>query len=161
MHSPNELNIMKLSLCFQDLSLLKTSLSSKWNILYQSCFCGLFVCSFQFRTSTYVWAERISNNKSCETECFTWETQNMSDWIHENVYNFVSCEETLECSKTVFKLFITEYRCQILMSSLTSNMKVTKIGQKYFLCTFWGFWLPSYVISKLINVNMCEPHYVN
>ena len=39
-----------------------------------------------------------------------------------------------------------------MMSILTSNMKVTKIVQKHFLCTFWGFWSPSYVTSKLTSM---------
>ena len=38
------------------------------------------------------------------------------------------------------------------MSSLTSNMKVTKIVQKYFYAHFEGIWLPSYVISKLMSI---------
>ena len=42
------------------------------------------------------------------------------------------------------------------MSILTSNMKVTKIVQKHFLCTFWGF-----LVTIICDVNMCEPHYVN
>ena len=41
-----------------------------------------------------------------------------------------------------------------------SNMKVTKIVQKHFLCTFWGF-LITIVCDVKIDVNMCEPHYVN
>ena len=43
---------------------------------------------------------------------------------------------------------------------LTSHMMVTENPQKHFLCPFWGFWWPSYVTSK-IDVNVCEPHYVN
>ena len=46
------------------------------------------------------------------------------------------------------------------MSILTSNMKVTKIVQKHFLCTFWGF-LVTIICDIKIDVNMCEPHYVN
>ena len=46
------------------------------------------------------------------------------------------------------------------MSSLTSNMKVTKIVQKYFLCTLSGF-LVTIICDIKIDVNMCEPHYVN
>ena len=46
------------------------------------------------------------------------------------------------------------------MSILTSNMKVTKIVQKHFLCTFWGF-LVTIIWDVKIDVNMCEPHYVN
>ena len=46
--------------------------------------------------------------------------------------------------------------CQILIS----NMKVTKIAQKHFLCTFWGF-LVIIICDVKIDVNMCEPHYVN
>ena len=43
-----------------------------------------------------------------------------------------------------------------MTSILMSNMKVTKIVQKHFLCTFWGF-----LVTVKIDVNMCEPHYVN
>ena len=46
------------------------------------------------------------------------------------------------------------------MSSLMSNMKVTKIGQKYFLCTFCGF-LVTIICDVKIDINMCESHYVN
>ena len=46
------------------------------------------------------------------------------------------------------------------MSSLTSNMKVTKIVQKHFLCTFWGF-LVTIICDVKIDISMCEPHYVN
>ena len=45
------------------------------------------------------------------------------------------------------------------MSSLTSNMKVTKIGQKYFRCTFCGF-MVTIICDVKIDINMCEPHYV-
>ena len=51
--------------------LFKTlSLSSKWNSLYESCSCGLFICSFQFRTNIYIWAETttaVRQNISLET----------------------------------------------------------------------------------------------
>ena len=43
---------------------------------------------------------------------------------------------------------------------LTSNMKVTKNVQKHFLCTFWGFW-SAIICDVKIDINMCEPHYVN
>ena len=46
------------------------------------------------------------------------------------------------------------------MSILTSNMKVTKIVQKHFLCPFWGF-LVTIICDVKIDVIMCEPHYVN
>ena len=46
------------------------------------------------------------------------------------------------------------------MSSLKSNMKVTKIHQKYFLCTFCSF-LVTIICDIKIDINMCEPHYVN
>ena len=46
------------------------------------------------------------------------------------------------------------------MSILTSNMKVTKIVQKHFLCTFWGF-LVTIICDVKIDISMCEPHYVN
>ena len=39
-------------------------------------------------------------------------------------------------------------------------MKVTKIVQKHFLCTFWGF-LVTIICDVKIDVKMCEPHYVN
>ena len=39
-------------------------------------------------------------------------------------------------------------------------MKVTKIDQKYFLCTFWGF-LVTIICDIKIDANMSEPHYVN
>ena len=39
-------------------------------------------------------------------------------------------------------------------------MKVTKIVQKHFLCTFWGF-LVTIICDVKIDANMCEPHYVN
>ena len=46
------------------------------------------------------------------------------------------------------------------MSILTSNIKVTKIVQKHFLCTYWGF-LVTIICDVKIDINMCEPHYVN
>ena len=46
------------------------------------------------------------------------------------------------------------------MSILTSNMKVTKIVQKHFLCTYRGF-LVTIICDVKIDVNMFEPHYVN
>ena len=46
------------------------------------------------------------------------------------------------------------------MSILTWNMKVTKIVQKHFLCTFWGV-LVTIICDVKIDVNMCELHYVN
>ena len=39
-------------------------------------------------------------------------------------------------------------------------MKVTKIVQKHFLCPFWGF-LVTIICDIKIDINMCEPHYVN
>ena len=48
----------------------------------------------------------------------------------------------------------------MLMSILMSNMKVTKIVQKHFLCTFWGF-LVTIICDVKIDISMCEPHYVN
>ena len=48
----------------------------------------------------------------------------------------------------------------ILTSILMSNMKVTKIVQKHFLCTFWGF-LVTIIWDVKIDINMCEPHYAN
>ena len=46
------------------------------------------------------------------------------------------------------------------MSILTSNMKVTKIVQKHFLCPFGGF-LVTIISDVKIDINMYEPHYVN
>ena len=54
---------------------------------------------------------------------------------------------------------LTQSGSHIFMSILTSHMKVIKIGQKYFLWTFWGF-LVSMICDVKIDVNMCEPHYV-
>ena len=54
----------------------------------------------------------------------------------------------------------TQWGSHILMSILTSNMKVTKIVQKHFLCTFWGF-LVTIICDVKIDITMCEPHYVN
>ena len=39
-----------------------------------------------------------------------------------------------------------------------SNMKVTKIDQKYFLCTFFSF-LVTIICDIKIDINMCEPHF--
>ena len=64
-----------------NLSLFMTFWSSKWNILYQSCYCGLFMCSFQFKISTLIRAEGTSNKKSCDTEYFTWKSQNVNEWM--------------------------------------------------------------------------------
>ena len=49
----------------------------------------------------------------------------------------------------------------MLMSSLMSNMKVTKIAINTFYAHFEGFWLPSYVISKLMSicVNLIMSNY--
>ena len=55
---------------------------------------------------------------------------------------------------------LTQWGSHIFMSILTSDMKVIKIGQKYFLWTFWGF-LVSIICDIKIDVNMCEPHYSN
>ena len=46
------------------------------------------------------------------------------------------------------------------MSILMSNMKVTKIVQKHFLCPFGGF-LVTIICDVKIDISMCEPHYVN
>ena len=54
----------------------------------------------------------------------------------------------------------TQWGSHILMSILTSNMKVTKIVQKHFLCTFLGF-LVTIICDIKIDNTMCEPHYVN
>ena len=39
-------------------------------------------------------------------------------------------------------------------------MNVIEIGQKYFLLTFWGF-LVTIIFDVKIDVNICEPYYVN
>ena len=54
----------------------------------------------------------------------------------------------------------TQWGSHILTSILTSNIKVTKIVQKHFLCTFWGF-LVTIICHVKIDVNMCELHCVN
>ena len=41
-----------------------------------------------------------------------------------------------------------------------SNMKITKIGQKYFPCAIWGF-LVIIICDVKTDVNICESHYVN
>ena len=46
------------------------------------------------------------------------------------------------------------------MSILTSDMKVIKIAQKYFLWTFWGF-LVTIICDIKIDINICESHCVN
>ena len=55
---------------------------------------------------------------------------------------------------------LTSWGSQILTSILMSDMKVTKIAQKYFLWTFWGF-LVTIICDVKIDVNICEPHCVN
>ena len=54
----------------------------------------------------------------------------------------------------------TQWCSHILMSIFTSSMKVTKIVQKHFLCTFWGF-LVTIICDIKIDISMCEHHYVN
>ena len=46
------------------LSLFKTFLSSKWNILYQSCYCGFFVCTFHSGLLHTYMKERIQATKT-------------------------------------------------------------------------------------------------
>ena len=58
------------------------------------------------------------------------------------------------------KYKFTPWGSQIMMSILMSNMKVTKIVQKHSLCTFWGV-LVTIICDVKIDINMCEPHYVN
>ena len=60
----------------------------------------------------------------------------------------------------VHKKKLAQWGLHILTSILMSNIKVTKIGQKYFLQTFWGF-LVIIIFDIRIDVNMYEPHYVN
>ena len=54
----------------------------------------------------------------------------------------------------------TQWCSHILMSIFISSMKVIKTGQKYFLWIFWGF-LITIIFDVKIDINMCEPHYVN
>ena len=56
-------------------------LCSKWNILYRSCYCDLFMCSFLFKISIFIWAERTNNKNSCDPEYFTWKAQNVNEWM--------------------------------------------------------------------------------
>ena len=51
---------------------------------------------------------------------------------------------------------LTQWGSQILTSILTSDMKVIKTAQKYFLWT-----LVTIICDVKIDVNICEPHYVN
>ena len=52
------------------------------------------------------------------------------------------------------------HKSHIFISISMSNMKVIKIGQKYFLWTFlWFLVMITYDVK--IDVNICEPHYVN
>ena len=79
-----------------------------------------------------------------------------------------SCQKDVKYEKVKYadygggsqKNKLTSWGSQILMSILTSNMKVTKIAQKYFLWTFWGF-LVTITCDIKIDINMCEPHCVN
>ena len=59
-------------------------------------------------------------------------------------------------------LIMSEPHCVSLyfFVNLLTNMKVTKIVQKYFLFTFWGF-LVTIICDFKIDISMCEPHYVN
>ena len=58
------------------------------------------------------------------------------------------------------KIKLTQWGSQILTSILTSDMKVIKIAQKYFLWTFQVF-LVTIICDVKIDVNICEPHCVN
>ena len=57
------------------------------------------------------------------------------------------CQKDVKCQKFKHldygggsqKIKLTQWVSQILTSILTSDMKVIKIAQKYFLWTFWGF----------------------
>ena len=81
-----------------------------------------------------------------------------------------SCQKDVKCQNVKMsniwtmgevhkKIYITRFT-DILMLILTSHMKVITISQKYFLWTFWGF-LMTITSDVKIDVNMCEPHYVN
>ena len=55
---------------------------------------------------------------------------------------------------------LTQWGSQILTSILTSQMMVTKNPQNVHRKYFWAI-LMTFISDIKIDVNMCEPHYVN
>ena len=55
---------------------------------------------------------------------------------------------------------LTQWGSQILTSILTSQMMVTKNPQNVYRQYFWAI-LMTFIFDIKIDVNMCEPHYVN
>ena len=58
------------------------------------------------------------------------------------------------------KIKFTQWSSQILMSILTSYMMVTKNSQNVCRKYFWPI-LMTFISDIKIDVNICEPHYVN
>ena len=58
------------------------------------------------------------------------------------------------------KIKLTQWGSQILTSILTSQMMVTKNPQNVHRKYFWAI-LMTFISDIKIDVNMCEPHYVN
>ena len=85
-----------------------------------------------------------------------------------SVKRMSNCQKDVKCQKIKHtdygggsqKKKLTQWGSHILTSILMSNMKVTKIVPKHFLCPFWGF-LVTIICDVKIDVIMCEPHYVN
>ena len=60
--------------------------------------------------------------------------------------------QTLRLCRRFTKKKIDIIRFTHMDVNLTSNMKVTKIGQNIFFAHFEGFWSPSYLTSKLMSM---------
>ena len=58
------------------------------------------------------------------------------------------------------KIKLTQWGSQILTSILTSQMMVTKNPQNVHRKYFWAI-LMTFISDVKIDVNICEPHYVN
>ena len=58
------------------------------------------------------------------------------------------------------KIKLTQWGSQILTSILTSEMMVTKNPQ-IFIGSIFGAILMTFISDIKIDVNICEPHYVN
>ena len=58
------------------------------------------------------------------------------------------------------KIKLTQWGSQILTSILMSQMMVTKNSQNVHRKYFWAI-LMTFISDVKIDVNMCEPHYVN
>ena len=58
------------------------------------------------------------------------------------------------------KIKLTQWGSQILTSILTSQMMVTKNPQNVHRKYFWAI-LMTFISDIKIDINMCEPHYVN